>query len=195
MSEVDRVPIGRLTSRSGTAWLGGTVVAVLGLLGWVWVTRPGDRWAVAIAAVVLAGAALWITSRRTWLEPATGTVVRTALWALRRRYELGSARSVRLVDTRAGVLSLAVTDGRTAYLPVLAVTDYVRRSQPPALLRLLAEQIEARAPAARRVATQLRRQAAFLDAGGPVEHSPLAALTSRTVTGAAKAGGAGSLLD
>jgi len=194
MSGPERVAVPRLTSRSGLAWMAGTVVLVLGVMAWVALTQPGNRWAVAVGAVLLGLATVWVLTRRIWLEPATGAVVRTSLWA-RRRVELGSARSVRLVDSRGGTLLLAVTDERTLYLPLLAHTDYVHRCQRPPLLRRLAEQIDTFAPDARAVATQLRGQADFLQAGGPLEQSPLVRLITHSVTGAAKLGGAGSLLD
>jgi hypothetical protein len=196
MSASDRVVISRLTSRSAMIWLAGTVALVLGVLAWVALTQPANRWAVAVGAALLVATALWLMSRRTWLDPASGTVVQESLWCRQRRFALRSASSLRLVDNRAGVLLLAITDGRTAHLPVLALTDYVRRSQPPPLLRMLAEQIDTWAPqGARRIAAQLRTQADFIAAGGAAERSPLAALVTHGVVRAAKAGGAGGLLD
>jgi hypothetical protein len=190
----ERVAIPALTSRSGAIWLTGTLVLVVGLLGYVAVTQPQHRWAVAVVALLLVLAGLTLASPATWVEPATGAVVREILRCRRRRVALRSATSVALVDNRAGSLLLAVTDGRTVYLPVLALTDYVQRSQSPEILRLLAELIDRDAPATSRVAPQLRGQADFVASGGSPERSPLAGLVTHDVLRAAKAGGAGGLL-
>ena len=195
MSEVERAPIPRLLTRSSLLWVGGTAAAVIGIVVYYGITQPENRWAaVAVAAAVLA-AALWFVSVRTWVEPDTGTVVREAFWCRRRRAGLGSATSVSLVNNRGGALLFEVRDRRTLYMPVLTLTDYVERSQSPAVLRLLAEQIDTHAPRARPVADQLRTQADFIADGGPATQSPLAGLITHGAIRAAKAGGAGGLLD
>jgi hypothetical protein len=79
-------------------------------------------------------------------------------------------------------------------VPVVARTDYVEKSQPPALLRLLADTVEQhRAGGARPVAEALRKQADHLEAGGTVATSPLAGLITTGMLTAAKAGGAGAI--
>jgi hypothetical protein len=193
MSAPERVPVPRLSSRSAAVWSIGTGVAVLGLSAYLWVTQPGNRWAAAIVLVVVAVVAVGLVSVRAWVEPATGTVVRESFWCRHRRADLGSARSVALVSNRAGVLLLGIRHRRMLYLPILALTDYVERSQPPQVLRFLADQLDAHAPRARTVAMQLRGQADFMAGGGAATESPLAPLVTRGMLTAAKAGGLGGL--
>lgn len=182
----------RLSSRNLVGWLAGTAVLVLGVLGTVALTQPENRWAVAVVSGLLVLVVLLVTTSRTWIEPGSGTVVREVLgW--RRRVRWGSATTIALVPNRAGVLLLGIRQRRWTYLPVLALTDYVQRSQPPELLYLLADQIDRFAPTAHPVAVQLRGQADQLVAGVPAVSSPLAAQVSRGVLRAAKAGGLGGL--
>jgi hypothetical protein len=194
MSGSERVPIQPLTSRTGTAWLAGTVVLVAGVLGYLAATQPQQRVPVAVVGLVVVIAVLGLLSRRTWIEPASGTVVRETFWCWRRRAELPSATAVALVDNRGGGMLLRISDERTVQLPVLLLSDYVQRSQPPRVLRLLADQVDRHVPNGGRVAEQLHRQADFIAAGGPAVQSPLASLVSYAVVRAAKAGGAGGLL-
>ena len=194
MSRSERVTIQPLTSRTGSVWLTGTVVLVAGVLGYLAATRPDQRSLIAVIALVIVIAVLGLLSRRTWIEPANGTVVRETFWSWRRRAELSSATAVALVDNRSGGLLLRISDGRNMQLPLLLLSDYVQRSQPPKVLRLLADQVDRHVPNGGRVAQQLHRQADFIAAGGPAVQSPLASLVSYAVVRAAKAGGAGGLL-
>lgn len=196
----ERVRIPRLTSRSGLLWVGGTLVVLVGAMAYVAVTQPqftAGAVAVALVAVLLAVA---VSTRRQWLEPERGRLGVEWLGGLRRSVDLADARTVKLVDNRGGGLMLAVApaSGRTMQVPVLLLSDYVQASQEPAVLRLLADQIDTFSPAAASVAGRLRRQADYGETGGPPAESPLAGLVSHTVIRAAKGGGAAggtSLLD
>lgn len=86
-----RVLIPRLTSPSGMRWVTATAVAVAGVLAYGWTMRPADRWAVVAIGVLLAVGSVWAVSQRTWIEPSTGTVIRSAFWCLRRRIQLRAA--------------------------------------------------------------------------------------------------------
>src|SRR5688500_4509044 len=112
MSEIDRVPIPRLLTRSSVLWFGGTAAAVLGMIVYLGITQPGNRWAAVLAAVGVVIASVWLGSMRSWVEPVTGTVVREHFWCRRRRAVLGSATSVSLVNNRGGVLLLGVRQRR-----------------------------------------------------------------------------------
>lgn len=193
------VLVPRLTSRSGIAWLIGTLVVSLGALTYLGVTEP--RYAVGGAAlgvvVILAGVAAF--SGRQWLDPGEGTVTREWLWCRRRTIALIEARSVRLVNNRGGGLNLTIrpSHGRTMLVPVLLLSDHVQRSQSPEILRLLADQVQ-RSRSGGKVPDQLRRQAVHLEKGGTAQDSPLSGLVTHGVMTAAKAGGAAggsSLLD
>jgi hypothetical protein len=196
----DRLPVPRLTSRSGLLWSLATLVAVLAGCASVFVTQPQNRWAVLVFVPVAVLFVAFLLVRSTWVETGTGTVVHRTLLGSR-RVPLAEAGRLRLVTNRGGGLLLQVRrrgSRRAVHLPVLALTDYVRRSQDPATLRALAGQVEAFAPQRTRVAEQLVRQAEHLESGGSAEDSPLAALVTHGVTTAAKGGGAAggtSLLD
>jgi hypothetical protein len=188
MSEVERVPIPRLHTRGSLLWVGGTGGVLLGVIIYLWIAQPGNRWATALGAAGLLGAALWLISLRTWVEPATGTVVRESFWTRRRRAGLASASSVSLVNNRGGALLLGVRHRRTMYVEILTLTGHVQRSQSPGVLRFLADQIDSHAPRAKRVAAQLRDQADFIARGGAAAQSPLVALITGKTIGAAPAG-------
>jgi hypothetical protein len=195
----ERISVPRLSSRSSRVWSLLTLVAVLVACAVVFATQPENRWAVLVFVPLAVLFVAFLLVRSTWVETATGTAVQRTLLGSRRATLAGAGR-VQLTTNRGGGLLLEVRGSgrRAVYLPVLALTDYVRRSQPPAVLRALAGQVEAWAPQHKRVVRQLVQQAEHLEAGGTAEDSPLAPLVSRSVTTAAKGGGAAggtSLLD
>ena len=196
----ERLVIPRLTTRSSLLWSLGTLLAVLAGAGFVFATQPQNRWAVLALLPVLALLVAFVLVRSAWVETSTGRVVtRTMLGS--RTVSLAEADQLQLVTNRGGGLHLQVREKgsrRATYLPVLALTDYVQRSQDPATLRALAGQVETWAPQRKTVVKQLIRQAEHLEQGGSAKDSPLAALVTHGVTRVAKAGGAAggtSLLD
>ena len=189
MSVPDRIKVPRLTSRSWVFWSTATAVGVVAIAVYYGITQPENRWLAAVILAATAITVLGVASSRAWIEPATGTVVRENFWRLRRRAPLRSAKSISLVNNRAGGLHLGIKHRRTTYVPVLLLTDYVERSQSPEMLRVLADQIDTHAPSAAPTAVLLRRQADFIAAGGAAPDSPLAAMTTRGALNAAKAGG------
>jgi hypothetical protein len=196
----DLVRIPRLTSRSGKLWGVATVVAVILAMGYVAVAQPEYAAAAAVMAVLAPLVAAALVSGGQWIEPATGRITTTRIRVLKRSVDLAEARTVTLVNNRGGGLHLTVKprSGRAMLVPVLLLSDYVKRSQSPDLLRLLADQVEQRCLGAGKVPDQLRRQAEHLAKGGSAEDSPFASLVSHGVMTAAKGGGAAggtSLLD
>jgi hypothetical protein len=196
----DRLAIPRLTSRSGWLWSAGTLLALLVVCVLVFVTQPENRWAVLVVAPVAVVLAAFLLVRSAWVETESGTVVQRTLVGSRRA-RLAEADKLQLTSNRGGGLLLQVRQkgaSRALYLPVVALTDHVRRSQDPVVLRALAAQVETWAPQRTSVAKQLVRQAEHLEQGGSVDGSPLAALVTHGVMTAAKGGGAAggsSLLD
>lgn len=190
------VRIPQLTSRSGWRWIIATAVAVVAVGAYVGVTQPENRIFVVTALpglLVFFAVLAWYSER---LDPAAGTLVRVRcrLWRTTVRLEPGT--SVSLVSNRGGGLLLRArpAHGRGLHVPVVARTDYVEKSQPPALLRQLADAVEQhRAGGARPVAEALRAQADHLESGGTVATSPLAGLVTTGMLTAAKAGGAGAI--
>lgn len=187
-----RTGIPRLTSPSGLRWLTGTTVLVAGMLTWLGTTESETRPALAVVASLLAIAGLAIASVKTSVEPASGLATRQTLWCIKRQVKMDSAT---LLNNRAGCLLLDVKSGRSFYIPVLSLTDYVEKSQSPEILRLLAGMVELHAPAQQRVVVQLLTQADFISGGGAPRHSPLAGLITNSAVTAAKLGGAAGLAD
>jgi len=186
----DRLEVPRLTSRSGKLWGLGTLVVVVAVLGYLAVTQPQNRWAVLVVVPLAVLLVAFLLVRRTWVETGTGVVVSRTLLRTR-RVPLSKARPLELVSNRGGGVLLRVGGPHaSAYLPVLALTDYVEASQPAHVLLALAEQIDRWAPQGARTASQLRRQADHVAAGGDARRSPLAVLVTRGVINAAKGGGA-----
>lgn len=190
------VRIPKLTSRSGRRWIIATAVAVVAIGVYVGITQPENRIFVVTvppALLVFFAVLAWFSD---WLDPAGGVLVRSRCRVWRTTVRLEPATSVSLVSNRGGTLLLRArpAQGRGLHVPVVARTDYVEKSQPPALLRQLADAVEQhRAGGARPVAVALRKQADHLEAGGTVASSPLAGLITSGMLTAAKAGGAGAI--
>ncbi|RZS90809.1 hypothetical protein EV189_0038 [Motilibacter rhizosphaerae] len=192
MTDEDRFVLPPLTSRSWWRWITATLVAVVAVAAYVWATQPQDRWAVAAVAVLGAVLVLAVARRAAWVEVSTGTVVKRTLLRGRQRMPLAEAA----VEVRANGGGLATLDvsagrGRTVRLPLLALTQYVERSQEAAPLRTLADLVERWSGERGRTAVDLmRRQADHVAAGGSATTSPLAPLARKNITGAVGAAGA-----
>jgi hypothetical protein len=190
-----RIPT--LSTRSSRLWVGTTVVGSVAVVAYLFVTQPENRIFVVTLIPVLAVFFVVLLWQSTWFDPVAGTVtkVRCRLW--RRTVQLEPATSVALVPTAGGTLLLALRPRgarRRVFILVLALTDYVEKSQSPALLRLLADSLEQhRAGGAADVVVALRAQAEHLEAGGKARTSPLAPLVTHGAMTAAKAGGAGAI--
>ena len=159
------VPVPRLLSSDRGTWLSGaaTVLGVVGVVVWAVMTRPVLDAAIGAGAVLVIGLLLGaLILRRHELDTAAGALVRAWGPGFRRSVPWRDAE-VRLVPTRAGQLMLAVrrTGGRASYLPMVAADLGGPRSQSPAFLRLLADEVERGGHAG--VARQLRAQADHLD--------------------------------
>ena len=174
----EQVPIPGLRSRSASLSLLVAVVAVLAVMGWALVTQPlVNQVAVVVVAVVLVGGMGALAGRRTWLDTRRGALVRRT-WAGRaQETSWAEATTIRLQPNHAGQLMLQVRGaGRrgSVYLPLVAVDLGGDRSQPPEVLLVLADQVEAWAPQRASVVRQLRAHADHLAGGGAVRESPLA---------------------
>lgn len=188
-----RVP--GFSSRSSRRWIVATAVGVVAVLVYLWVAQPENR----VFMLLLIPLALYFTVlvwQSTWFDPIAGSLVRIRCGVWRREVRLEPGTAVSLVPNGGGALLLKAKAARgpALYASVVARTDYVEKSQPPALLRLLADTVEQhRAGGARPVAEALRKQADHLEAGGTVATSPLAGLITTGMLTAAKAGGAGAI--
>lgn len=191
-----RVRVPGFSSRSGRVWAAGTAVAALAVVVVLAVTQPENRVYAVTAVSALALFFVVLLWQSTWLDPDAGTLLRVRCRVWRREVGLEPGTSVALLPNGGGTLLLRAKParGRALLLPLVARTDHVEQSQPPSLLRALADTVVAhRAGGARPVAQALRAQADHLDAGGTVAASPLAALITSGVVTAAKAGGAGAV--
>ena len=181
----DRIPVPALLSRSASAWLSVavTVLGVAGVVGWAVLTQPvANQVAAVVLAVVMLLLVGGLATRRTWLDPAQGLLVREVARVWRRPVAWADASVVRARSNNAGQLLLEVRGaGRrtSTYVPLVAVDAGGDRSQPSGFLRVLADQIETWAPQRAAVVKQLRAQADHLDGGGAVRESPLARVLVR----------------
>lgn len=189
------VRIPALSSRSAWRWIIATAVLVVAVLGYLWVAQPENRvfMLLMVPLAVYFAALVW---QSTWLDPVGGSLVRVRCRVWRREVRIEPGTTVSLVPNGGGSLLLKAkaVRGRALYVPVVARTDYVEKSQTPALLRQLADAVEQhRAGGARPVAAALRTQADHLEAGGTVATSPLAGLITTGMLTSSKAGGAGAI--
>lgn len=181
--------------RSGVRWMIGTLVVILAMAIYFYVTDPRSRPFVLSAAALIGLAIPVLVTGRGWLVPSEGTIVRQRLWVLRRRLNLSTVSKAELVNNRGGGLLLGLRrpgHRRRYYVGILGFSDYGFWSASPELLRLLADQLDRWTPAEARgdVPAQLREQADHVDAGGDLTASPLASRITFTVMNIAKGGGA-----
>lgn len=187
-----RVAVPLLRTRGSTAWVVGTGVVAAAVVGTLWVTQPQNRWTAVVLVPLLLLFLLAVLGSGRWLDPEAGTLTWRRLGVRRVTVALRDVTSVDLVPGGGHVL-LRVQDARRARsVPVLALTQYVHRSQPAALLSTLADTLERETP--RRVvgdvAALLRAQARHVAEGGVPETSPLASHAGGQLAHAAAAGGA-----
>jgi hypothetical protein len=175
----ERIPVPRLLSRAATMWLS-VVVAAVGvpaIVVWAFLTQPvGNRVAAVVVGVIFVGFVVFLMTRRTWLDPDRGLLVREVAGVWRRSVAWSDASELR-VRSSGGQAMLEVRGaGRrtSAYLPLVAVDLGGDRSLPPEFLRTLADQVERWAPHRSAVIKQLRAQADHVAAGGTVRDSPVA---------------------
>lgn len=177
-AEQERVRIRPLTSRLHLAWMVATGVGVLVIFTVVFITQPDNRVFVLGTGPLFALYVIALSWRSTWLEPAEGVLLMVRWRVYHRRVPLGPGTQVALVPNRAGELLLGARPPgvrRRLYVPILALTVYVERSQDPDVLRLLADTLQRHGTGGGpTVVRQLRTQAEYIEAGGHPRMSPLA---------------------
>jgi hypothetical protein len=160
-------------------WLAVAVAAVgvPAIVIWAFLTQPiGDRAAAVAVGVLLVGFVVFLATRRTWLDPDHGLLVREVAGVWRRSIAWADASEVRVRSNGGQALLQVRSKGwrTSAYLALVAVDVGGDRSLPPEFLRTLADQIERWAPERGAVAKLLRAQADHMAAGGAVRESPVA---------------------
>lgn len=152
--------------------VGLVAVAVWGLL----TQPPAGQVAGTIAIALLILVLGTLVGRRTFLDTAGGAVVRD-IWGVRRRtVPWADVDVLRIRANNAGLALLEVRrrgERTSIYLPLVAADAGGDRSQPPDLLRVLADEIERWAPSREAVVRALRGQAEHVEAGRPVRESPI----------------------
>ena len=189
----DRVTIPVLTSRGWWGWVGGTGLALLVAIVWLFVTRPEHRVGAVVAALLAAVGVTAVAWSSTVLEPVAGVVTRSRCGHLRRA-ALRPTTSATLVANGAGGLLLALRPAgarRPMFVPVLSLTGHLEASQSVTVLRALAEALDAhRTGGSLDAVIALRGQAEHLEGGGELQTSPLAARLTYGALNVASAGGA-----
>jgi hypothetical protein len=153
-------------------------VAIPAVVVWALITQPMTNQVAGLVgvAVLLVFFGL-LVFRSTSLDTERGLVVRTICGVWDRPVAWAGASRVRIRNNNAGQALLEVRGEarRTStYLPLVAVDLGGDRSQPPEVLRMLADQIERWAPERGAVVKLLRAQADHMTAGGAVRESPVA---------------------
>jgi hypothetical protein len=170
-----RIPL--LPNPNARRWYAGTCLVTLAVLGYLVITEPANLPWLGPAVAVLLAPVLLATTRTLWLDPASGTVGLTSLWFWRVCVTPAPQVPIALVDSGNGCLQLGLGRfPRRVFVPLLRLDVYDHTSQEPGVLRLLADVLARRVPAKQHVADRLRRQADHVEAGGPLDSSPLAAL-------------------
>jgi hypothetical protein len=178
----DRVTIPRIPTPSARRWfiaacIGALVAIAVGLRD-----QPFSWWGIGLAVIALGFVPLFVWSEHRSLDPSTGTFHYRNLGFRSRSATLGPDLPIAMTDSGNGYLQLNLgTVPRRILVPLLLINQYDRGSQPPEMLRLLADQLDRFAPQQRTVAAQLRQQADYVtDRARPLDRSPLAeALGSR----------------
>jgi hypothetical protein len=177
----EELPVGRMPGRGREErewrfWVVLSAVAGLLTLGWYGVTDPTTRpW---VAGMLVAVPVLFASflNLDTWLDTAHGRLRHRRAWLVPWEVRWAEATTVRFRSNHFGAVVLQVRGRRSIFVPVVADDMRGPRSQPPALLRLLADEIRRWAPARHHgVAGELDAQADHLDAGGLVADSPVLA--------------------
>jgi hypothetical protein len=177
MTGDERIPIPRLANRGATRWYVGGCVVGLTVVGYLAITQPENRPWIVLPILAIAGPVAMGLSQKHWLEPRSGTFGYEHLWLWRRTATLSPELPVSLVDGGNGVLQLCLGSppGRV-FVPLLRLSQYDHSSQPPEVLRLVAEQLARHTAGRKDVADRLTRQADHVAADRPLEESPLAVL-------------------
>lgn len=152
-------------------------LAVPAVVVWALFTQPvGNQAAAILIGALFVGFVVFVVTRRTWLDPDRGLVVREVAGVWRR--SIGWADATELRVRRAGGQALLQVRGegqrRSTYVPLVAVDVGGDRSQPPEFLTALADQVERWAPHRGAVVKLLRAQAEHVATGGDVRESPVA---------------------
>jgi hypothetical protein len=176
----ERIPVPRMLSSSRSMWVSAIAAAVSipAVVVWGLLTQPmTNQIAGVVGSTVIVVFLALLIFRNTSLDTERGLVVRTICGVWDRPVAWAGASRVRIRNNNAGQALLEVRgEGRrsSTYLPLVAVDLGGDRSQPPEVLRMLADQIERWAPERGAVVKQLRAQADHVAAGGTVRESPVA---------------------
>ncbi len=172
----DRVTIPRIPTPSARRWfiaacIGALVVIVVGLGD-----QPISWWGVGLAVIALGFVPLFVWSEHRSLDPSTGTFHYGNLGFRNRAATLGPDLPIAMTDSGNGYLQLILGSfPQRILVPLLLINQYDRGSQPPEILRLLADQLDRFVPQQRPLAAQLRQQADYItDRARPLDRSPLA---------------------
>jgi hypothetical protein len=152
-------------------------VGVPAVVVWAFLTQPvGNRVAALAIAALFVGFAVFLVTRRTWLDPDRGLLVHEVAGVWRRPVAWADASEIGIRSNGGQALLEVRGKGRrtSSYVALVAVDVGGDRSLPPEFLLTLAEEIERWAPHRSAVIKQLRAQADHMAAGGGVRKSPVA---------------------
>lgn len=143
-------------------WGVATVYKVAGVVTYLAITQPENRWTLWVIVPLLVVPIVVGLSHRSCVDTRTGVVVWQRMWSWRTRVALKTLESVSIAPDRGGSLLVRLKGpeyGASRHVKLLALTDYLQKSQSAAYLIMLADQLEHWAPAqgARARATAVAR--------------------------------------
>lgn len=178
----DPVVVGRMPGSpreewSWRLWMGGALLGLLGVMLWH-LPDPETRPWVFVAGPFFAACFASMLDLDTRLDTTHGRLLHRRAHLVRWQAVWGEAAVLRVQANPLGMVALQVRSaGRRRWsvrVPLVAVDDRGVRSQPVAVLRLLAAEIRRwAAPRHHPVADELDAQADHLAAGGSIPDSPL----------------------
>ena len=164
--------------RSRSWWLavGVTGVVLVGIAMWAVLTQPQPWWGLALVVVLVVMGAV-AASRRAALVTEGGTpcLVTRDLGFRVRRVPVDAESTVTVTGAGSRALLTVTRGGRRATVELLTLTEYVRASRPPAVLREIAASLAtSQAEGSAATAKLLRTQADQVAAGTDLKDTPLA---------------------
>lgn len=171
-------------------------MTVIATVAYVMFTQPEHSVGALAGGLGLCVVYVLLMWNATSLDPVRGRIHTTRFGVVRRSLDLTQVTRLAVGGNHAGAVLLGLkASGPRVFVPVLHVTDVVKRSLDPGTLTSIADAVEQFVPhgasGKAQALAHLRAQATFT---GAPQDSPLASLTSDALLRAGGAAGAGATI-